>query len=137
MKQLIAATVVLLSISQAAFAQDATMRALSRPDSMKVAAGAYIAAVGADWTTTRWNCRLYTDGCESFAPAKPFVETHNPARIALGAALDVALFYGWMKLVAPHHPKLAKAGLWIGAGGRFWAAGANVQAHDSYVQADR
>lgn len=88
---------------------------------LREATVAYAVALGADEATTMWvNAK---GGIERDPLAKVFIGEHGGwARLAFGAAVDVAITVVAIKVVSKHHPKVATGLLWVGTALRGGAA---------------
>lgn len=99
---------------------------------IKPAIVAYSAAAAADWLTTAGT--IHAGGHEANPMLTWGGPQNTPAVLATGIAMDVAILYSVHKWVQPHHPRLAAAFLFIGAGVRAGEVARNVQAwHQSVV----
>ncbi len=73
-------------------------------------------AAAADWASTYHALSNYHVR-ETNVFLQPFQKSPGTL-VVVGAAMDVAAFTAWNKMIGPRHPKVAAAGMWAMAGFR-------------------
>lgn len=96
-------------------------------ESLRIPTVVYFSAASSDWASTAY-C-LHHPLCHEGNPTLRWAERPlgTAGVIAVSAALDVAIVYAVHRWLAPSHPKIASALLYIGAADRVVATVQNIR----------
>lgn len=99
----------------------------NRVQAQNVPSVTYLSAAAVDWTTTA-RCFHASPFCGEGNPMYGWVRPNTAwTTIPQSMAFDVFTVYAVNRWIKPSHPKLAKVGLFVGAGVRIYAAASNVR----------
>jgi hypothetical protein len=92
-------------------------------------------AAAADWAST-YHAMTNYHVRETNILLQPWQDSPGKL-VVIGAALDVATFTAWNKMLGPRHPKVAAAGMWAMAGFRTYLVFHNLRNEQRAVRRSR
>jgi hypothetical protein len=97
--------------------------------SLRVPTTVFALSSMADWSSTYVGL---SNGTGEQNPLLWFTESRPLPTVLVGASMDVAAVWAWNRYVGRSHPKLARIGLYVAAGFRFWLTYRNVSSLQRY-----